>query len=135
MLYQSDFTPWCLSRSLPQPSRSLLNRIRTSPPTRCFSSRNVTGRCPSRKIGVTIQFESNRGELATIYDLGHRDDVLEYYDQAPAFKLNYIVRNQRPVGVIHAPDFFVIRQTSAGWEECKPKEELIRLSELTPMLP
>jgi putative transposase len=33
---------------------------------------------------------------------------------------------------LHTPDFFVIRETSAGWEECKMEEELNRLAEKSP---
>jgi hypothetical protein len=31
-------------------------------------------------MGVTIQFESHRVELAFIYEMEHDADVLEYYD-------------------------------------------------------
>ena len=40
-------------------------------------------------MGVTIQFESHRVELAAIYELEHDQDVVEYYDQPPTFKLDY----------------------------------------------
>jgi len=36
---------------------------------------------------------------------------------------------------LHTPDFFVIRETSAGREECKMEEELNRLAETQPLLP
>jgi hypothetical protein len=35
-------------------------------------------------MGVTIQFESHRVELAFIYQLEHDSSVLEYYDQPPS---------------------------------------------------
>jgi transposase InsO family protein len=54
-------------------------------------------------------------------------DVLEYYDQPPKIKLQYEALNGRRIGVLHTPDFFVIRQNRAGWEECKTAEELERL--------
>ncbi|HEY9599704.1 MAG TPA: hypothetical protein V6D33_18735, partial [Cyanophyceae cyanobacterium] len=38
----------------------------------------------------------------------------------------------RKVGVLHTPDFFVLRQTSAGWEEWKTLDELVRLSAKMP---
>ncbi len=83
-------------------------------------------------MGVTIQFESHRGELAGIYELEHDPDAIEYYDQPPAIKLSYIAKNERTVGVIHTPDFFVLRRNSAGWEECKTEEELFRLADRMP---
>jgi len=41
---------------------------------------NVTGRYPSRKMEATIQFESHRVELPTMYELEHNDEVLECWD-------------------------------------------------------
>jgi len=38
-------------------------------------------------MGVTIQFESHRVELAGIYEMEHSASVLEYFDQAPPIKL------------------------------------------------
>jgi transposase InsO family protein len=77
---------------------------------------------------VTIQFESHRVELAAIYDLEHDPDVLEYYDQPPTFKLDYQSASGRQLGVLHTADFFVIRKSGAGWEECKTQDELVHLS-------
>ena len=70
-------------------------------------------------MGVTIQFESHRMELAMIYEMEYDADVLEYYDQPPAIKLNYRSAAGRRLGVMSTPDFFVIRADTAGWEECK----------------
>ncbi|MFZ3331156.1 MAG: hypothetical protein WA197_11035, partial [Candidatus Acidiferrales bacterium] len=36
------------------------------------------------------------------------------------------------LGVLHTPDFFVIRTTGAGWEEWKTEEELLHLAERSP---
>ena len=33
---------------------------------------------------------------------------------------------------LHTPDFFVIRETEAGWEEWKTEEDLRRLTERNP---
>ncbi len=78
-------------------------------------------------MGVTIQFESHRVELAGIYEMEHDDTVLEYFDQPPPIKLDYESTSGRRMGVLHTPDFFVIRQQEAGWEEWKTEEELHRL--------
>ncbi|HZH29199.1 MAG TPA: Mu transposase C-terminal domain-containing protein [Pyrinomonadaceae bacterium] len=84
-------------------------------------------------MGLTIQFESHTGELALIYEYEHdRKGVLEYYDQPPPIKLLYQSINNRHLGVLHTPDFFVIRSDSAGYEECKPEEKLIQLAEKSP---
>jgi putative transposase len=83
-------------------------------------------------MGVTLQFESHRHELAAIYELEHDTSVLEFYDQPPALKLNYVSATERSVGVFHTPDFFVLRNDAAGYEECKPEQELVRLAEKSP---
>jgi transposase InsO family protein len=83
-------------------------------------------------MGVTIQFESHRVELPAIFELEHDSSVLEYYDQVPVIKLDYCSADGKRLGVLHTPDFFVIRENSAGWEECKTGEDLIRLAERNP---
>jgi len=65
-------------------------------------------------MGVTIQFESHRVELAGIYEMEHDAGVLEYFDQPPPIPLQYESSNGRPMKVRHTPDFFVVRETEAG---------------------
>jgi len=112
-------------------ARRLIDRIRSSQPARRVQARrsNVCGRYPSRKMGVTIQFESHRVELAAICEMEYDADVLEYYDQPPPLKLSYQSANGKRLGVIHTPDFFVIRAAKAGWEEWKTEEDLVQLTE------
>src|ERR671934_1396519 len=103
MLSPEAFAAWCERTEVSVQARSLIDRIRTSNPARRVGGgrRNVTGRYPSRKMGVTIQFESHRVELAAIYELEHDSDVLEYYDQPPSFKLDYLSSRGRHLGVLH----------------------------------
>jgi putative transposase len=83
-------------------------------------------------MGVTIQFESHKVELWAIYQMEHDQEVLEYYDQPPAFPIKYQNKSGRKIGHYHTPDFFVIRKKEAAWEEWKTEEELQRLSEKYP---
>ena len=134
MLNEQDFAVWVKRTSLSDQARSVVAHIRTSQPARRVGGGrgNVVGRYPSRKMGVTIQFESHRVELPAILELEHNDDVLEYYDQPPSIKLDYSSADGKRLGVLHTPDFFVVREDSAGWEECKTEEELIRLADRNP---
>jgi putative transposase len=134
MLSDTDFQGWIQRIGLGDAAKAAIEQVRTSPPSRHVRSagHNVSGRFPSRKMGVTIQFESHRVELAAIYLMEHAPDVLEFYDQPPAIKLAYQARNGRSLGVVHTPDFFTLRDDAAGWEEWKPEEELIRLAEKMP---
>jgi hypothetical protein len=74
---------WCQGIGVPPHARAMIDRIRTPDPARRVSGgrSNVSGRYPSRKMGVTIEFESHRVELAGIYEMEHDAEVLEFYDQ------------------------------------------------------
>jgi putative transposase len=130
VLGQDDLLAWFQRLSVPEPTRSMIDYIRSSGPSRRVGGgrSNVSGRYPSRKMGVTIQFESHRVELAGIYEMEHDATVLEYFDQPPAIKLDYESVAGKRMGVLHTPDFFVIRCGQAGWEEWKTEEELRRLN-------
>jgi transposase InsO family protein len=93
---------------------------------------NVSGRYPSKKMGVIIQFESHRVELARIYELEHDPEVLEYWDQPPSFKLEYKSAQGKRIVAVHTPDYFVMRVDGAGWEECKREDELLRWAVKSP---
>jgi transposase InsO family protein len=83
-------------------------------------------------MGATIQFESHKNELAFIHEYEHEQEVLEFYDQPSTIKLSYEAANGRRLGVFHTPDFFVIRAETAGWEECKTEDQLVRLASKNP---
>jgi putative transposase len=134
MLTQQEFDNWCLQLKLSDIQKGVIERIRTSPPSRVVGGgrRNVSGRYPSRKMGVTIQFESHRVELPKVYELEHDEDVLEFYDQPAPIKLEYQGKNGRNLAHMHTPDFFVIRRSTVGWEECKTEADLEKLAEKSP---
>jgi putative transposase len=134
MLSESEFSEWSASLSLSSQQYTMIQSIRSSAPSRRVRGRvgNVVGRYPSKKMGVVIQFESHRNELARIYELEYDPDVLEYYDQPPKIKLQYCCLNGREIGVLHTPDFFVIRRNKGGWEECKTESELEKLASKMP---
>ncbi|MCI0421843.1 MAG: DDE-type integrase/transposase/recombinase [Acidobacteria bacterium] len=92
----------------------------------------MSGRYPSRKMGVTIQFESHRVELAFVHEMEHDPDVLEFYDQPPSFLLAYPSKKGQRLRVLHTPDYFVLRQGAAGWVECKTEEQLAKLETQCP---
>lgn len=130
MLTDYLFVQWCQQLVLSEQTVKYIVSIRASPPARLVRSRvgNVSGRYPSQKMGWTIQFESSCNELAGIYEMEYDEQVLEYYDQPQSIKLLYLAKNGRSIGVLHTPDFFVLRVDSAGWEEWKTAEELERLA-------
>jgi putative transposase len=134
MLTPEDFETWCLRLKFSGPSRALIQAIRLAPPSRRVRAGmgNMAGRYPSRKMGVAIQFESHRNELATIYEMEHDPVVLEFYDQPQPIKLLYPAKNGRQLGVMHVADFFVLRTDAAGWVECKTEEELSQLADRMP---
>ncbi len=134
MLTDELFEVWCLQHKLPEQAKTIIQRIRSSPPSRLVrgAAGNVSGRYPSKKMGCTIQFESHRGELAFIYQLEHDPAVLEFYDQPEPIKLTYQGKTSRQVGLFHTPDFFVLWEDSGGWVECKMEDQLPQLAEQMP---
>jgi putative transposase len=80
----------------------------------------------------SIQFESQHVELWAIYAMERDDDVLEYYDQPVRIPLRYRALSGRLTTQWHTPDFFVLRQASAGWEEWKPAPVLDALASAMP---
>ena len=134
MLNDQEFLVWCCRLNLGEPAQAAIRNVRSSPPARRVAGGrgNVSGRYPSRKMGVTIQFESHRVELAFVHAMEHDPDVLEYYDQPPSITLQYSAASGRHVRVQHTPDYFVMRQASAGWEECKSEAELPELAKNSP---
>lgn len=134
MLTKEEFEEWCCERGLSTQQRQEIERIRCAEPSRLVGGgfKNVSGRYPSQKMGRIIQFESHKVELPFIYQLEHSKEVIEFYDQPPPFKINYISRNGRNVGVIITPDFFVISNSEVGWVECKAEKELEKLAIKSP---
>ncbi len=115
MMTQEELTVWYEQTSISQAGRALVDRIRSSQPVRKVGSgrSNVCGRYPSRKMGVTVQFESHQVELAAIYEMEYDPDVLEYYDQPTSLRLEYSSLLGRRVGALHTPDFFLISSPPA----------------------
>lgn len=122
MLTDDGFLIWCLQNRIPAETKAYIERIRSTQPVRKFRSRtsNVSGWYPSVKMGRSIQFESRHVELWGIYEMERDDDVLEFYDQPTRIQLQYRARSGRKTTQWHTPDFFVIRQNKAGFEEWKP---------------
>jgi hypothetical protein len=58
---QDQFLYWLRKLNLSERAENLIQQIRSSNPARLVQSGrgNVSGRYPSRKMGVTIQFESH----------------------------------------------------------------------------
>ncbi len=134
MLSAHEVARLCERLGLSGEAMAIVDTIRSSPPTRRVRSAagNVSVRYPSRKMGVTIQAESHRVELAGLYEYEHDQQVLEFYDQPPAIKLIYQAKNGRQVGVWHTLDYFVLRADGIGSEEWKTDGGLERLNQTMP---
>jgi putative transposase len=134
MITPTQLQRYCQELALPSQTVEFLARIRQSDPIRRVQGRagNVSGFYSSRKMGMTIQFES-LVELGAIYLMEHDPHVFAYYDQPYTFKLHYLNKNgKRMQGHYYTPDFLVLRTTGAMLEEWKTVEELQKLSEKQP---
>lgn len=136
MLSKDELDQWCKDVNLPPEARGMVTHIRTSPPSRRPQSHggNTTGFFPSEKMQVGVWFESRTVEkVAALQEYETNPEVLEYYHQPPCIKLLYAHGgSKKQVGVLHWPDFFVIRRDSAGWEEWKPEDRLVELAGTAP---
>ena len=131
MLTSDEILLLCERFALCEQAQVVLAYIRSSPPSRRVGSggKNVPVRYPSRKMGVIIQAESRTVEFAGVYLMEHDPAVLEFWDQPPPITLHYPVQQKngrtRTIGVLHTPDYFVIREHALGWEEWKTEEDLL----------
>jgi putative transposase len=130
MLNETEFQSWCESLKLSERAWSLISQIRACEPSRRVRSAvgNVSGRYPSRKMNRTIQFESHRNELALILEMEHDPGSLEFYDQPPPIRLEYLSKTGKAVSALHTSDYFVLGRNWATWVECKPEEQLQKLA-------
>lgn len=137
------FRNWCQRNGYDIHTITLIERIRASSPSRNVTGGrgNVRARVPSHKMGVTIQSESRTAEKPGIRVFYEHDNmlegniespVIEYYDQPERIALKYESATGRRMTVWHTPDFFVIRENGAGWEEWKTASELEILAERQP---
>ncbi len=134
MLRNQQFKEWCNQLGLSPKTCEIVQQIRVSEPIRRVGGggNNVCGRYPSQKMGRTIQFESHKVELPAIEEYESSIDVLEYYDQPLKLTLSYESKSGRRIVCSHVPDFFVMRQSSSGFEEWKSEARLKVLAQSQP---
>lgn len=122
---------FCESKGVTDRGLSIVREIAESPPARRVNTRsmapNIISRFPSRKMGVTIQAESQTLEMASIYMKEFDEGVMAYWDQ-PFHKADLSYKSgSRRVRTQSTLDFFVISEDFIGFEECKPEEKLHEL--------
>src|SRR5712692_6260696 len=125
------FEQWCRARALAPSTCDYLSTIRGSQPVRRVTSRanNVSGAYPSRKMGVTIQFESQNPELWAIVMMDRDESVREFFEQPDTFKIRYLDKSGKKMqGHYYTPDFLVLRDDSVCFEEWKHDTDLKRLA-------
>src|SRR5260370_28752367 len=103
MLTETDFAVLCLRLNLAPKAQAVLSTIQSSPPSRRVGSggKNVPVTYTSRKMGVTIQAESYKNELAGVYAMEHEPTVFAFYGQPTPIKLHKQAQNGRPVVLAH----------------------------------
>ena len=104
MLTNDDLLLWFQRLAIPAQTRSTIDCIRSSGPSRHVGRRpieDVSGRYPSRKMGVTIGLKAIGWRLAGVYEMEHDVGVLEYFDQPPSIKLDYASATGKRMGVLH----------------------------------
>lgn len=132
---KQDLT-WLYDRlGLPTAGRRLVEYIRSSPPGRAAEGgrHNVHGFYPSRKMGCTIQFESNSCELAYVVQTEFDEKIIARYCQPPhPLKHVYRSENGKNGAHNHFEDFLEITEEAISFVQCKKEAELIELASKTP---
>ncbi len=129
------FQAYCRRLDLSREAQDLLATIRSSPPNRNPRGNhgNMPVWYPSKKMQCMIKAESHKVEFAFLLLAEYGDDVLEYYDQPfPPIQLEYLDKRGHRQTPFHTADYFVLGYHEAGWQECKPVQELIRQSQERP---
>jgi len=129
-----EFLAYCHRLNFPKETQALLTSIRSSPPSRTPGARhgNMPVWYPSKKMQCIIKAESTKVEFPFLLQAEHDQEILEVWDQPPSIPLAYLDRRGRLQQPLHTADYFLFRDTSAGWVECKPAQELSRLAEKQP---
>ena len=83
-------------------------------------------------MGRTIQAESHTNEFHWVLKYEHSADVVELWCQPSVLDLRYAGPTGKRTIARHTPDYFVLRQKSAGWEECKLEKDLVQLATKSP---
>src|SRR5256714_12270862 len=125
---------YCRRQGFSREAQELLAHIRSSPPSRTPGARrgNMPVWYPSKKMQCIIKAESHKVEFAFLLEAEHDDNVLEIWDQPPAIPLEYQDRRGRLQRPMHTADYFVFSYDGAGWQECKPTQELLRQAQTRP---
>lgn len=95
-------------------------------------SKNVSGRYPSLKNGVTAQYESHRVELPYIMMLEYDRDVVAYFDQPQPLKFRSTNAAGKAIAWLDTPDFLVVYRNHVAYVECKDAAELQKLADKWP---
>jgi putative transposase len=134
MLSANEYTAWTQRLGLSADAEQIIAAIRAAPPSRLVRSGagNVPCRYPSLKMGQVVQAESHKVELPFVHAAERDPTVLEYWDQPGKIRLTYRSADDRRVVVGHTPDYFELREETAGWVECKPEERLLHLAQAAP---
>lgn len=113
---------------------SIVNKIMASEPNRRVRASSVVGnktiRYPSKKMGFTIQAESEL-EFCGLLTHEHSNNVVKFFDQPLAIDLTY-QSGPRRVRQPTTLDYFVISNSFIGYEEWKPTHILEKIAKKRP---
>lgn len=126
-MMQAEFNEYCNHHAIDAPARAFLERIRTGDPMRRTGKgyKNVACRFASKKMGVTIQAESEGPEFSFVMNLEFDPDALEFYDQPETLHVQAVDRNGKRITKLYTPDYLVLSQLKGPiLFECKRDEQV-----------
>lgn len=115
-------------------ARTLIETICSAPPSRRLDStgKSVFVQYASEKMGCVIQARGHRTTLPAIMQMEYDDEVLAFYDQPPPFQVRYLTQAGREATPLVYPDFFVIYNDGAGWQEWRSEKDLVQRARKMP---
>lgn len=134
VMTNQQFKEYFTELNLPTLGISRLREIREGNPARQIKPNrfNGVGQLASRKMGMTIQWESRTVEYQTAMRLEHAPEVIEYYDQPYTFSYRGFNKNGRRMTKPYTPDFVSVEKNKVVVWECKLSKEVRELSKSHP---
>lgn len=124
---QAEFHEYCEHHAIGASTRAFLERVRSAAPARRTGKgyKNVACRFASKKMGFTIQAESEGPEFSFVMTHEFDPDALEFYDQPETLRVSAVDRNDKRITKFYTPDYLVLSRAKGPiLYECKQDEQV-----------
>jgi len=127
MMTNQEFEQYCAAHDLSCPALAFISRVRASEPARRTGggAMNVACKFASKKMGFTVQAESQKPEFYFVTDLEFDPDALAFYDQPETLSVRAVNKRGKQRKIPYTPDYLVLSRSEGPiLVECKTAEEV-----------